>query len=187
MNILDILIPVAHAAETAGGEAASGGVLGTLGINWKFFIAQLINFGVVLFVLWKFVFGPVSKKLQERTEKIDTALADAEQIEREKKEFDTWKQEEMGKVRREAAEIVAEAQREASKTREELLSAAKLEQEKMMKQTRAQIAEDENKMLTAVKGEVADMVTKATEKVLKQKMDSATDKKMIKDSLESIK
>src|SRR5262245_53133970 len=83
--------PVENQAETsqeAGKEESEGGVLGMLGINWKLFIAQLINFGIVLFVLWKWVFKPVSSGLEARTTRIEKSLQDATQLEQAKKEFD---------------------------------------------------------------------------------------------------
>ncbi|MBX4188293.1 MAG: hypothetical protein KW793_04140, partial [Candidatus Doudnabacteria bacterium] len=44
-----------QSAAEAGAHKNSSGVLGTLGINWKLFLAQLINFSIVLFVFWKWV------------------------------------------------------------------------------------------------------------------------------------
>ena len=52
-------------------EAGSGGVIGTLGLNWKLFMAQLLNFGIVLFVLWKWVFRPVAGALETRRQRVE--------------------------------------------------------------------------------------------------------------------
>jgi len=187
-ELMQIIIPVAHAAQEAvNAKAGSGDVLGKLGIDIKLFLAQLLNFGIVLFVLSKYVFGPVSKRLQERTEKIDTALRDAEKIEQEKEEFSQWKQEEMIKARKEASEIINKAQTEALQVKDGVLAQTKTEQEKLISQAQVHISEQEKKMLSDVKGEVADMVTQAAEKVLRHKLSSASDKKLIEESINSIK
>ena len=46
----------------------------TFGLNWPFFIAQVVNFFLVIFVLKKFAFGPVQAILDQRR----TRIADGE-------------------------------------------------------------------------------------------------------------
>jgi F-type H+-transporting ATPase subunit b len=71
------MIPILAAAGT---EAAQQGFLETFGVNWPFFIAQLINFAIVLFVLKKYAFGPIQGILEERRQRIATGEANLEEI-----------------------------------------------------------------------------------------------------------
>ena len=41
-----------------------------LGINWKIFLAQVVNFVILLFVLKKIAFDPFLKTLEERNKKV---------------------------------------------------------------------------------------------------------------------
>ncbi len=184
-SIISAIIPVAKAAaeETA---AEGGGPAAVLGLNLKLFIAQLVNFGVVLLILWKFVFGPVAKKLQERTETIEKAMADAAGTEKEKQEFEVWKRVEMNKARSEAASIVTQAQSEAVKVKDGIMSSAKEEQEKMLQQTKKLIEQEKSQALQSAKAELADLITMATEKLIRSKLDEKKDKELIKESLKSI-
>jgi len=54
----------------------------TFGLNWPFFIAQVINFFLVVFILKKFAFGPIQQMLEQRRARIaegeDAALLDPE-------------------------------------------------------------------------------------------------------------
>ena len=52
----------------------------TLGIQWPKLIAQLINFSIVLFVLWKFAFKPIFGMLDARKNKIAEGLTNADNI-----------------------------------------------------------------------------------------------------------
>ena len=183
MNILDILIPIAHAQETA---ATPTGVA-VLGLNVKFFIAQLINFGVLLLIFWKWILPGVTKAMQARTERIEKSLTDADRIEKEKKEFDVWRQAEMGKARTEASSIVTAAQTEAGKAKQAILDQTKQDQQKLVDQAKTQIESEKNKALQDAKGELADLVTNATEKILRKKLDAHADQQYIKDSLASVK
>ncbi len=108
------IIHIAKAAEVAN-EAAQAGPVQLFGLNWKLFLAQLINFSVVLFVLWKWVFRPVAKGLADRTTKIENSLAEAERIAAERETFDSWKDKEMAQVRQEANQIIVEAKAAAEK------------------------------------------------------------------------
>ncbi|MBI5530112.1 MAG: F0F1 ATP synthase subunit B [Candidatus Doudnabacteria bacterium] len=184
MNLLDIIIPIAHAAEE---PAVKEGGVAVLGINLKLFIAQLVNFAVVLGILWKFVFTPVAKQLQARTEKIEKAMADATTTEKEKQEFAVWKQQEIAKVKTEAGSIISSAQADAGKVKEDLLKQAKEEQQKLIEQGKKQIEQEKAQALQAAKSELADIITTATEKILREKLTGDKDQKLIKDSLKDIK
>ena len=182
-NIFHILIPVAHAAEEATKDT---GIAATFGVDWMKFIAQLINFAIVLFVLWKFVFTPVTKKLEERTAKIEKAMKDAASTEVEKQEFAKWKEQEMSKVRSQATGIVNEAETQATKAKDEILRKAQEDQQKIVEQAKKQILEEKTAQLQAAKGELADIITNATEKILREKLNGAKDQELIKESLKNI-
>lgn len=190
-NIVQLLIPVAQAVTEAtpvAGEVAktSGGVLGTLGIDWRYFIAQLVNFGLVLFVLWKWVLTPVAKKLTERSEQIEQSMLDATSTKREKEEFAVWKEQEMTKTRQEASSIITTAQKEATASKDEILLRAKEDQLKLVEQAKRQIEQEKTAQLQSAKAELADIITSATEKILKAKLDEKKDKELIKESLKNI-
>lgn len=182
----NILIPVAYAAEAAAQVEKETGIVGTLGINWKLFLAQLVNFGIILYILRRFVFIPISKKLEERAEKIEKALQDAEEVEKQKTEFEEWKKQEMSKTRQEAADIITKAETDAGVAREDLMKKTKADQEKVIKQAKDQIESDQQKALAQIKSEVADLVTSATERVLKKKLDDKHDMELIKKTLEEL-
>ncbi len=183
-HVSQLLIPIAHAQETA---APSGGIVETLGINWKLFIAQLVNFGIILFILWKWVFGPVAKRLEERSNKIEKSLNDADRIEKEKREFEAWRQEELNKARKQAAEFITAAQTDAQKAREEVVKKTKDDQEKLIAQAKERIESDKQKALQDAKSELANLITNATEKILRKKLDAKADQELVKESLANIK
>ena len=178
-----LLIPIAHAAEAE----ASTSAIGTLGLNLKLFIAQLINFAIILLVLWNWVFTPLSKKLTERTENIEKAMHDAKRIEKDKQDFEKWKNEQIINARHEAASIITLAKNDATKVKDQLAQAAKEEQEKIVAQAKAQIEQEKNQQLRSAKSELADLVTNATEKIIREKLNDKKDADLIKSVLASTK
>ena len=60
---------------------ASSSVIETLGINGKLLLAQLINFGIVVFVMWRWVYKPLMKMMDERAKEIAGGLKNAKEAE----------------------------------------------------------------------------------------------------------
>ncbi len=159
------------------------GVVGLLGLNWKLFIAQLINFGIVLFVLWKWVFGPVAKGLSNRTAKIEASLEEAQKIAEERQTFDSWKNGEIAEVRKEAAGILTKAKAEAESLKTDMISQTKEEQNKLVSQTQVQLEQEKQNIVKEAKAELADLVVNATQAVIKAKLDPKKDAELIKQAL----
>lgn len=176
-----------HVVESgAAAESTSEGILGKLGIDLQLFIAQLINFAIVLFVLWKWVFTPVTKKLQERADKIEKSLHDADVVEKEKQEFSQWREQEIAKTRSSAQHIVAEAQQEAQNIKQATLEQTGQEQQKLVEQAKKEIHHEKQQVLSSAKAEIADMVTTASEKILREKLDEKKDKGLIEKTLDNL-
>lgn len=186
-NILDILINTAQAASEASPAAKESGVLGTLGINWKLFIAQLVNFSIILALLYRYVFKPVGNKLQERADKIDRALKDAEDIEKGKEAFEEWKAQELAALKKKAAAEIEKARSEGEAEKARVLAEAKLEMAKMREQTEFQLSAEKKQALADIKKQAAEMITLAAEKVIKEKLDSKKDQELIHKILSEIK
>ena len=53
-------------------------LLSNLGINGKLLLAQIVNFFILLYILKRFAYKPILKVLDDRKEKIEKGLRDAE-------------------------------------------------------------------------------------------------------------
>ncbi|MDP4000854.1 MAG: F0F1 ATP synthase subunit B [bacterium] len=188
MDISQILLAVTEVAqETVHAEEAGTGILGTLGINGKLFLAQLINFSIVLFVFWKWIVKPLGKTLTERQERIESGLKNAEKMDKQRKQFDEWKLTEMKKVRHEADDVLRSATDTANKIKQETIFETQKQSDKMLEQAKNSIETEKDKMLKEVKEEVATLVVAASEKILNTKLDLVKDSNLIKESIKKIK
>jgi F-type H+-transporting ATPase subunit b len=181
-----------QAAQTTGDaahatEEAAGGPLGTLGVNWKLFLAQLVNFGIVLFIFWKWVVKPLGKTLTDRQEKIESGLQNAAYMEDEKRKFETWKTEEMRKVRTDAERVLKTATETADKIKQETITSAQTQANKLVDQANAAIENAKVQMLQEIKGNVAELVVLASEKILKAKLDTKADHQLVSESVKELK
>ena len=178
-------ISIARAAEEA--SHSDPGIVGIFGLNWKLFLAQLINFSVILLVLWKWVFKPVSSALEKRTKKIEDSLVEAQKIAEEKQTFESWKQSEIATVRTEAIGIIKQAKSEGETIKNKLLAETKAEQEKIIAQGKTVLIAEQQKAVEKAKEQLADLVIVATEKLINQKLDQKQDAKLIEQALANAK
>ncbi len=93
--------------------------LGNLGIDVKLLIAQMVNFGLLLWLLSKFLYKPIVKKIEEDETELREAQIQKAELEREKKIFLEQKEKEEAEIKKRAREIIAEAELIAEKIRDE--------------------------------------------------------------------
>ena len=126
-----------------------------LGINLGFFIFQVLNFLVLVVLLYAFAYRPILNMLENRKKKIAQGLEDARvagearaNAEKEAREILTKAQAEANQKIREATdraesaarEVQARTEEEAAKTRESALAEAALERDRVLADLRGQIA-----------------------------------------------
>ena len=80
MVLFEIFMPEIQTHQTAQ-EQGSENVFSSLGLNGQLFGFQLINFALVLGVVWFLILKPLTKKMTERQDLIDASLQKAKEIE----------------------------------------------------------------------------------------------------------
>lgn len=155
----------------------------TFHIDWKLIAAQLVNFAIVFFVLWKFALKPLMKTMQEREHTIAKSLKDAEAIDRERTRTAEETKQQITAAQREALAILDMAKKQAEDKRQEMILKAKHEVEGIALAAKQQIQAEKESMLRDAHQELAGLVIAGVQKVLSTSIDVAADKKFIKDRI----
>jgi F-type H+-transporting ATPase subunit b len=155
-----------------------------LGIDWKLLIAQIVNFLVLLFVLWKFAYGPVLAMLEKRQKKIEKGLKDADDAHKKLEESAEKQKEILKNARTEAKDIVEKAREQAEKAKSEIALEAKVQAEKIITVAKAEIEQEKQKTINEIKSEIGGLVVAATEKIVGEKMDSEKNRELIEKAIE---
>ncbi len=141
-----------------------------LGINLPKLIYQIINFGIMAYVLYRLLYKPVFNMLQERAARIEQSLKDADQVKEQlanaKRDYDA----EIAKARQEAAAILMQAQERVKAQEAELISQAQQEAERIRAEARAQAEQERATMFRDAQQQIAEMVTLTAEKVLQAEL-----------------
>ncbi|MFA6159536.1 MAG: F0F1 ATP synthase subunit B [Parcubacteria group bacterium] len=155
----------------------------TFHIEVNLLLAQMVNFVIVLLVLYKFAYKPILKTLNDRTKKIEKGLKDSADASQKLEEITEKEKEVLINAKKEAQEIIKKSENEAKKNAESITAEMKEKNAKMLEDAKAMIEEEKKKMLSEIKSEVADLVVMATEKVIAEKLDLNKDKEIIEKSL----
>jgi len=139
-----------------------GETLNSLGIHWPKLIAQTVNFGIVLFVLWKFAYRPVLAMLEMRREKIAESMVNAEKIKAELAETQAARQEVMLQANAQANKLIEETRAAAARVAEQETRKAVAAAEQIIAKAREATVQDHARMLAELKREVGGLVVKTT-------------------------
>ena len=159
------------------------GLITTFHIDWRLMLAQLINFGVVVFVVWHFFLRKLMKTMGDRSATIEQSLEQAKQIEAEVQRTQEQSDKTIVEAKRQAAAILHQADEQARTRQEKIAQETQDKVKTLVTQAKEQIEQQKHSMLEQVKEELADVVAQAAGKILAKKLDSAEDKKFITESL----
>jgi len=160
-----------------------GELISKLGIDGKLLIAQIINFGILLFVLKKFLYKPILDILEQRRVKIEKGLKNAERLEGEMGRVKEAREEVLRKANKSAAKILEEARELADSKKSEIIALAQSESERLRVQTQVDLEREKEKVMAEAREELSELVFMATEKVARTKMDPQKDKELVKEAL----
>jgi|TARA_B110000438_G_scaffold263755_1_gene275958 F-type H+-transporting ATPase subunit b len=157
--------------------------MGELGINLPGLITQLISFTVLLFLLTKFLYKPVLKLLDERTEKIKKGLSDAELASKGAEQAAQRIEDEISQARLEGKKLIEEAQQASSKLRDTEKEKISVEIQGMMDKARKEIESERDGAILELKNEFGSLVIGAASKVIEKEVDDKSHSELLNKAL----
>lgn len=154
-----------------------------LGINLNFLISQIINFVIILFILARFVWNPMMNILDQRRQRIQDALAEADQVKQEAANERTRLQAQLAEERQRGAAQLAEAAKAGQSVREEIISAAERERETILTNARKEADALREQALTDARRQIADLAILAAQRVVGGSLDETRQRQLVNDFL----
>jgi F-type H+-transporting ATPase subunit b len=139
-----------------------GDTIQVLGIHWTKLLAQLINFAIVMFVLWRWAYKPVFAVLEARRQKIAEGVTNADKIKAELAKTEAARHDILTQAGDQANQLIEEARAAAARVREQETQKAILAAEQIMIKAREAAAQDHDRMLRELKREVGRLVVQTT-------------------------
>ena len=157
------------------------------GIDWKLFLAQVVNFSVILFILRKFAYQPILNMLRDRQENIKKGIKMSAQAEKDLKESDELRNRTLQQAHAEALGIVNRAEQIGKEKQDEILKQTDVKVEGIIGDARRVIEQEKAKMSSELVSEAGDLVRMSLEKVLGKMPVKERDLGFIQDAIKELK
>lgn len=172
----DVVRHVALAAAEEGGEAK-------FQINLFWILVAAANFVVFFLIVQRIAFGGLIKTLNDRRDRIEQGLKDAEQARRDRESAEQERLTALQEARREANDIINRAQKVAADTREQDIAATREELARLKERASAEIEAEKQRAIAELRNEVTDLALAAAGRVVREEMTSERQRKLVADFL----
>jgi F-type H+-transporting ATPase subunit b len=151
---------ILFALQTGGGQVEQ--IARTFGVDWTHLGAQIVSFGIVCALLYKFAYRNVLAMLEERRTQIAQGLANAEKIKAELDRTEAARQEILSRAHEQAALFIEEARAAAARLLEQETQKAQVAAGQITAGAREAAEQDRDRMRQELKREVGRLVVRAT-------------------------
>jgi F-type H+-transporting ATPase subunit b len=134
------------------------------------FIAELVGFVIILFVLWKYVLPLVANMVKNRQEQVQRQVDEAEEATRKLQDAQGRFDNAVQQSEVEAARIRDDARADATRIREELKAQAEAEVARMLQRGRDQLAAQRDQAVRGLRSEVGGASMELAERVVRQSL-----------------
>ena len=149
-------------------------------------IWTVICFLLTLFVLKRWAFGPIQNMLDERRERIQRSIEEAEHARTEARKLLEEHRALIGQARGQAEEILTEARKVADAQRQRVREETETDRKRRLEETRRQIEAETQRALEQIRAEVAELTLVAATKVTGKVLDDADHRRLIDDAIKEL-
>jgi F-type H+-transporting ATPase subunit b len=146
-------------------------------------IWTLVAFGITFFVLRRFAFGPIQRTIDERRDRIQKAVEEADRARAEARQLLEQHRQLIAQAKSESAEILADARKVADAQVERVKTEAEAERQRRLEETRRQIEAETKRSLDQIRSEVADLTLEATARVTGKVLDTEDQRRLIDEAI----
>ncbi len=144
---------------------------------------QALNFAVLLFALHAILYKPIIKLLNDREKKIKDGVENAEKAELSLKEATLVRQDMLKNAKVETQTMMEHARKSGEDMKATMTMEAQDQAKKIIESGHAMVEMEKGKTMQELKTNAVNLIVKAAEKVLREKIDPTKDMKMIEEHL----
>ena len=159
-------------------------MLETLGIHFPSLAIYLVNFLLVLLLLYLFAYKPILRLMDQRADRIRESLEAADTARQEAASSQEAIQEQITEARREGQRIMDQAREASERFRTEEMDKARQEAEAFVERAKNDIARERDTALQEVRASFGDLAITAAERVIRSSLDRQAHEELINQVLE---
>lgn len=147
--------------------------------NFGLMIFFSIFFGILLWILKRYAWGPISEALDAREQSIVDSLNRAEKALEESRQLQAKNEEARRDAERESQRVLLHAREEAQRIREDEVQRTRLEIQEMRATAREEIERQKGAALRELRTEVASLAIQAAEQILHENLDRTRQQRLV--------
>ncbi len=149
------------------------------GLDVGLLLSQMVNFGLLVFLLYILAYKPLLRKIEQRAARIKKGLDDAEHAEQMLAEAEEHYRSELQQARQDAREVVERATRSAEQQREEILAQARQEAHDLILRAQQQAQREIQEGQIALREQVVQLGIAIAERLLQEELDPEKHRRLI--------
>lgn len=158
-----------------------------LGINLGLLLVHIINFAIVYVVLRAWVFGPVTKMLEERRNKIAQGLEDARIAADARASAEKAADKIIGDAQLKANDIIRDSTSRAESIQKEMVAEAKQGIEQQKENALSEVEEERVRLLSEMRGGVSAIAIAAAQKLIGEALDEKRQRTLLAEFFSGVK
>lgn len=157
-----------------------------LSANGGLMVWTLVIFIVVLIVLTKFAFGPITKAVEAREKALEDAIEGAKQDREEAAKLLEEHKKLVAQGRADAQRFVVEGRAAGEKVRTDIIEQAHREQQLVLERARQEIESEREMAMVELRRDAVTLAVRGASKVIEKNMDDETNRKLVESFLASL-
>jgi len=174
MLALSVAVPQLLWAQ-GGGEGGGG----LYDINTGLSFWTLVVFGILLFILGKYAWGPILAAVEAREASIQSALDQAAERNEEAAQLLAEHKAQLADARRQANELIAEGKAVGESVRKDIEEKARSEGQAIVERARAEIVRERDAAIDALRKESVELALAAASKLMHENLDQEKDRQLV--------
>jgi F-type H+-transporting ATPase subunit b len=146
----------------------------------------LVIFIVLLFILSKFAFKPLTAAVEAREKRLEAAIKEAEENRLKASALLAEQTKALDAARAEAQRLIAESRVTGEKLRNELLEQTKHQQHELLERARAEIDTERKRAIADLRREAVELALAGASKVIERNLDDQTNRKLVESFLATV-
>ena len=156
---------------------------GALTVHPYWVLVSIVQFLILFWLLRRFLWGPLTRTLEARAQRIREGLDLAEEAKRDREKLKQEVETLLAQARREAAELSDRATQAAESAAAQIKAEARTEADRIRERGRTDADQLHDQALAQLRGELAAMVVLAASRLLGREIDPQQHRALIEQSL----
>ena len=157
-----------------------------LSINGGLMFWTLVIFVVLMFVLAKFAFKPITAAVEAREKALEDAIAAARRDREEAAALLAEHRKLVEQAHASAQQLIVEARSAGEKVRAEIVERAHQEQLQILERARAEIQGERDRAIVQLRREAVELAVRGASKVIEKNLDDDTNRRLVESFLATL-